>query len=121
MHRAIKPDPHHLRNAAGIVAKPKSRTATRAQRAPEWHLAVRPSAQDARHQPRGARAGIPRGYTLRPVDNIDKFLSGLDRAQWRHTLLIVHRHYRAFQRGRRGATLRKGRSMMGSSTRVYLR
>ena len=59
-----------------------------------------------------ARAGIPRGYTLRPVDNVDKFLSGLDRAQWRHTLRIVHRHYRAFQRGRRGATLRKGRSMM---------
>jgi hypothetical protein len=32
-----------LRSLAG----PKSRTATRAQRAPEWHLAVRPSAQDA--------------------------------------------------------------------------
>jgi len=28
-------------------AQPKSRTATRAQRASEWHLAVRPSAQDA--------------------------------------------------------------------------
>jgi hypothetical protein len=79
------------------------------------------SAQDARHQPRGARAGIPRGYTLRPVDNVDKFLSGLDRAQWRHTLGIVHRHYRAFQRGRCGATLRKGRSTMGPSTTVYLR
>jgi hypothetical protein len=37
----------------------------------------------------------------------------LDRAQWRHTIRIVHRHYRAFQRGRRGTTLRKGRSMMG--------
>src|SRR5262249_25044067 len=84
-------------------AQTKSRTATRVQRAPEWHLAVRPSAQDARH----------RGYTLRSVDNVEKFLSGLDRTQWRHTLRIVHRHYRAFQRGRRGATLRKGRSMMG--------
>src|SRR5438552_9974775 len=31
------------------VAPKRSRTATRAQRAPEWHLAVRPSAQDARH------------------------------------------------------------------------
>ena len=55
------------------------------------------------------------GYTLRPVDNVHKFLSGLDRAQWRHTLGIVHRHRRAFQRGRRGATLRKGRSMMGQA------
>ena len=59
--------------------------------------------------------------TLRPVDNVERFLSGLDHAQWRHTLGIVHRHYRAFQRGRRGATLRKGRSTMGSSTTVYLR
>ena len=101
----------------------KSRTATRAQRAPEWHLAVRPSAQDARHQPRGARAGIPRdyGYTLRLVDNVEKSLSGLDRAQWRHTIRIVHRHCRVFQRGRRGATLRKGRSTMEPSTTVYLR
>src|SRR5262249_43204335 len=54
-------------------------------------------------------------YTLRSVDNVEKLLSGLDRTQWRHTLRIVHRHYRAFQRGRRGATLRKGRSMMGQA------
>ena len=86
-------------------AQPKSRTATGAQRAAEWHLAVRPSPQDARH----------RGYTLRSVDNVEKFSSGLDRTQWRHTLRIVHRHYRAFQCGRRGATLRKGRSMMGQA------
>ena len=39
----------------------------------------------------------------------------LDRAQWRHTIRIVHRHCRVFQRGRRGATLRKGRSMMGQA------
>jgi hypothetical protein len=45
-------------------AQPKSRTATGAQRAPEWHLAVRPSARDARHQPRRS-CRIPRGYTLR--------------------------------------------------------
>jgi hypothetical protein len=30
----------------------------------------------------------------------------LDRAQLRHTIRSVHRHCRAFQRGRRGATLR---------------
>src|SRR3984893_2643035 len=45
-------------------AQPKSRTATGAQRAPDWHLAVRPSARDARHQPRRS-CRIPRGYTLR--------------------------------------------------------
>src|SRR5262249_8848432 len=39
----------------------------------------------------------------------------LDRAQWRHTIRIVHRHCRVFQRGRRGATLRKERSMMGQA------
>src|SRR5262249_21228433 len=81
-------------------AQPKSRTATGAQRAPEWHLAVsRPS-------------GMPRHQPRRFVDNGEKSLSQLDRAQWRHTIRIVHRHYRAFQRGRRGATLRKGRSMI---------
>jgi hypothetical protein len=69
----------------------------------------------------GPRFSVHTGYTLRPVDNVERFLSGLDHAQWRHTLGIVHRHYRAFQRGRRGATLRKGRSTMGSSTTVYLR
>ena len=47
------------------------------------------------------------------VDIVEKVLLRLDRAQWRHTIRIVHRHCRAFQRGRRGATLRKGRSMMG--------
>ena len=54
------------------------------------------------------------------VLNCDKNLSTLsterlDRPQWRHTIRIVHRHYRAFQRGRRGATIRKGRSMMGQA------
>ena len=37
-------------------AQPKSRTATGAQRAPEWHLAVRPSARDA---PSPAAALVP--------------------------------------------------------------
>src|SRR5436309_14742532 len=61
----------HLLNASSShfdpfrsSAQPKSRTATGTQRAPEWHLAVRPSARDARHQPRRS-CRIPRGYTLR--------------------------------------------------------
>src|SRR5262249_45563435 len=66
-------------------------------------------------RPRGARAGFSRGYTLRSVDIVENLLSRLDRAQWGHTIRIVHRHYRAFLRGRRGATLRKGRSMMGQA------
>jgi hypothetical protein len=40
------------------------------------------------------------------VDSVEKYLSRLDRAQWRHTIRIVHRHCRVFQRGRRGAALR---------------
>jgi hypothetical protein len=102
----------HSQDPFRSSARPKSRTATRAQRAPEWHLPVRPSAQDA---PSPSARRSFRNYTLRSVDNVEKFLSGLDRAQWRHTLRIVHRHYRVFQRGRRGATLRKGRSMMGQA------
>ena len=63
---------------------------------------------------RGAHAGFQR------ATHCDKDFSTLstervDRAQWRHTIRIVHRHRRAFQRGRRGATLRKGRSMMGQA------
>ena len=40
------------------------------------------------------------------VDSVDKCSLRLDRAQSRHTIRIVHRHCRVFQRGRRGATLR---------------
>ena len=127
------------RSDAAVSARPNRRRRTRLRRLIAWKLkgesgrdvailgsnmlcvSLMESAPDARHQPRGARAGIPRGYTLRPVDNVERFLLGLDHAQWRHTLGIVHRHYRAFQRGRRGATLRKGRSTMGPSTTVYLR
>ena len=60
------------------------------------------------------RGAWPDSKALSPsVDIVEKFLSRLDRAQWRHTIRIVHRHCRVFQRGRRGATFRKGRSMMG--------
>jgi hypothetical protein len=63
---------------------------------------------------RGAHAGF------QMATHCDKDFSTLstervDRAHWRHTIRIVHRHRRAFQRGRRGATLRKGRSMMGQA------
>jgi hypothetical protein len=69
-------------------------------------LGVASSARDAPHQPRRS------GYTLR--QNFSTLSTEqLDRAQWRHTIRIVHRHCRAFQRGRCGATLRKGRPMMG--------
>jgi len=46
-------------------AQPKSRIATGAQRAPEWHPPLGRPPGMPRHQPRGARAGFPRGYTLR--------------------------------------------------------
>ena len=63
-----------------------------------------------------AAALVPDSQGATPsVDIVEKFLLRLDRAQWRHTIRIVHRHRRAFQRGRRGATLRKGRSMMGQA------
>ena len=62
----------------------------------------------------GARAGFQGATTLR-----QKFSTlsteRLDRAQSRHTIRIVHRHRRVFQRGRCGATLRKGRSMIGQA------
>ena len=45
------------------------------------------------------------GVAAAAVDIVEKFLLRLDRAQWRHTIRIVHRHCRAFQRGRRGATV----------------
>ena len=63
---------------------------------------------------RGARAGF-QGATHCDKDFSTLSTERVDRAQWRHTIRIVHRHRRAFQRGRRGATLRKGRSMMGQA------
>jgi hypothetical protein len=93
-------------------AQPKSRTATGAQRAPEWHLAVRLSS--GMLVTSRARAGF-QGATHCDKDFSTLSTERVDRAQWRHTIRIVHRHRRAFQRGRRGATLRKGRSMMGQA------
>ena len=63
---------------------------------------------------RGARARF-QGATHCDKDFSTLSTERVDRAQWRHTIRIVHRHRRAFQRGRRGATLRKGRSMMGQA------
>src|SRR5215831_250181 len=48
-----------------------------AQRAPEWHLAVRPSARDA---PSPAAPLVPDfqgGYTVRSVDIVERFCRGL--------------------------------------------
>jgi len=50
-------------------AQTKSRTATRAQRAPEWHLAVRPSARDA---PSPAAALVPDSKGLHTATKISR-------------------------------------------------
>src|SRR5260370_7561655 len=50
-------------------AHPKSRTATGAQRAPEWHLAVRPSARDA---PSPAAALVPDSKGLHTATKISR-------------------------------------------------
>jgi hypothetical protein len=63
---------------------------------------------------RGARAGL-QGATHCDKNFWTLSTERLDRAQWSYTIRIVHRHCRVFQRGRRGATLRKGRSMMGQA------
>jgi hypothetical protein len=62
------------------------------------------------HDPLRSKAGSKSRSAANPdtpsVDIVEKYLSRLDRARWRHTIRIVHRHCRVFQRGRRGATLR---------------